>query len=52
MTTNIAITIKSRGIETPKIRPKFADDEEEVTPFIVVDDPMMGEPPTKTPPTA
>lgn len=56
--TNIAITklieklpIKSKGIETPKINPKFAV-EPEVSPLTVVDDPIIGDPPTNTPATA
>lgn len=49
----MAIIIKSRGIETPKIKPKFVEvDEEAVIPFTVVVAPIIGEPPTKTPATA
>lgn len=48
----MAITIKRRGIETPKIKPKFVEVFEELTPFIVVVVPIIGEPPTKTPAVA
>jgi hypothetical protein len=40
-------------METPKIRPRFADDDESaVTIFTVVVVPMIGDPPIRTPAAA